>query len=526
MENAILRAQSAVAWSLPFFLAIFVLFEGGNQPLAWTLAAAAIILLFFMQVIIDSVSVRASGLNRLWLPALLYLLVLGWGVAQRAPEMPSAWAHPVWSFSVPETIGFDESEGQSETPQVADGLLEGGDASENRAPDETEAESPVGFAAGSPLSPDRSDGLSFPTQLSQHVEKKPVISADPEQGRHVLLRLLTYAMVFWIAVRSAQDAKRAGALVRALALFSTGLALFGVYAVISGSNPLLGDAASGVVSASFVNRNNYATFAIFGALANLAAFMTAARKAEQGRANPVLGFIEGFFSGSWIWILGFIVCAGAMLMTQSRAGAAAAAVGVVVFLLACRSRGSVASFGPVVMVGFVGAVLAVTGSTGVLERFLNQSADARFAIYPRVVEAIGDRTYLGHGFGSFHDAFRPYVPLESAAGAWDMAHNSYLENAFEFGVPAAILFYLALLLIGLRLLRGIQQRRRSRNILAFAFACFCVAAFHALFDFSLQMPALAAIFAWILGIGYAQSFREDELSAISSRRRQRRLDGF
>ena len=44
-----------------------------------------------------------------------------------------------------------------------------------------------------------------------------------------------------------------------------------------------------------------------------------------------------------------------------------------------------------------------------------------------------------------------------------------------------------------------------------ALACFILAAFHAMFDFSLQMPALAAFFAWLMGIGYAQSFPSAEV---------------
>jgi hypothetical protein len=44
-------------------------------------------------------------------------------------------------------------------------------------------------------------------------------------------------------------------------------------------------------------------------------------------------------------------------------------------------------------------------------------------------------------------------------------------------------------------------------------ACFLLAAFHALFDFSLQMPALAGVFAWLLGLGVAQSWRSSDLGS-------------
>ena len=480
-ENLFETLQSLIAWALLIFLSLFVLFEGGNQPLAWMLAAILVFVLFALQVVLDLLAQRPETLNKLWLPGLLFLLAVGWGVAQRMPDLPATWTHPVWALELPETIGFDDLEAGA-----------GDDVSEEAV-----------------------------TSLSEEVAEDPapraVVSADPEQGRHVVLRLLTYAMVFWIALRAAGEMQRASRLLGGFALFSTCLAAFGLYAFATGNNPILGEAASPVVSASFVNRNNYATFAVFGALANLAVFLRASNSAELGRANPIIGFIEGFFAGAWLWLLGFILCIGAVLLTQSRAGVVTALIGVTVFVTAQRRRNSMSSFGPLGVILLVVLFLIVTASAGVLERFVTASGDPRFTIYPAIVEAIMDRPWLGHGLGSFHDVFRIYVPLESAFGAWDLAHNSYLENAFEFGLPAAALFYLALILLGLRLLRGLSRRQRARNMLAFVFACYCAAAFHALFDFSLQMPALAAFFAWILGLGYAQSFSAEDISAAKSK---------
>jgi hypothetical protein len=48
-------------------------------------------------------------------------------------------------------------------------------------------------------------------------------------------------------------------------------------------------------------------------------------------------------------------------------------------------------------------------------------------------------------------------------------------------------------------------RRRNRVFACAAFACLVGAGFHALFDFSLQMPATAALFAVLLALGWSQS---------------------
>ena len=334
------------------------------------------------------------------------------------------------------------------------------------------------------------------------------VSADPVKGAHIIMRLSGYAMVFWIALRCYQDKDAALRAMQVFALFSTGLAAFGLYAAATGSNPILGSFANDSVSATFVNRNNYATFAAFGLVTSVALLLRTAGNAQGNRNSAMAGFLRGMVSGGgWIWLVGVTLCGGAIMLSLSRGGAAAAVVGILVLITVRRQRGSTAAIGPSLIIGGIVLAIFLSGSTGTINRMISTSDEnGRFAIYPTVVDAIGDRPLLGHGIGSFETAFRAYVPFEAANGEWDMAHNSYLENAFEMGLPAATAFYLALLAIGYRLFRGLQERQRNRTPVAIAFACFMLAGFHAMFDFSLQMPALAAFFAWILGIGYAQSF--------------------
>lgn len=349
-------------------------------------------------------------------------------------------------------------------------------------------------------------------------ESSTHISATPSQGAHVLMRLAAYGMVFWIAVRTAATPRIAYTYLRAFAIFSMALAAYGIYAVNTGSNIFLGDLASQHLSASFVNRNSYATFAGFGLLASLGLLLRAAGSWERQRRRALLGLLEGLLSGGWLWITGILLCGGALMLTQSRAGAVAALIGVLTLLTTIRTRGSKAAYGPVLIIGAITAVVLYSASAGTVERIVETdgTSDGRFLVYPRIWELVMERPLLGHGLGAFEDVFRAAVPVEAATGAWDKAHNSYLENALELGLPAAAAFYLALALIGLRLLRGLLSRRRDRAPVAVAFSCFLLAGFHAVFDFSLQMPALAASFAWLIGIGYVQSFSSSELNDTPS----------
>lgn len=443
MQKAILHAQMLIGWAVLLVLGASTLALGANRPVSWTLMALAVMALFAILLLFDVWQRRPPVFNRLWLPVVLFMVVLFWGSLQIMPGiLPASWAHPVWQL-VPDTSGM--------------------------------------------------------------------VGADPAQGLHILMRLATYGMVFWIALRVSADKDVALRYLQAFAVFSMALAGFGIYAAVSGNNPILGDQGNSNVSASFVNRNNYATFAGFGLVTCLALLLRAASHGQTGRSNAIAGMLQGIISGGWIWLAGVTMCGGALMLSLSRGGAAAAVVGVLVLLATRVERGNRASLIPVVIVGLIVGAVLLSAATGTANRILATSDEqGRFAVFPAIVQAISERPLLGHGIGAFHTAFRASVPPEAAMGEWDMAHNSYLENAFELGLPAALVFYLALALIGWRLWRGVRERRQNRTPVSIALACFLLAAFHSLFDFSLQMPALAGFFAWILGIGVAQSYRASE----------------
>ncbi|WP_176442852.1 O-antigen ligase family protein [Tropicimonas sediminicola] len=349
------------------------------------------------------------------------------------------------------------------------------------------------------------------------------ISARPELGQQVVLRLTCYAMIFWVILRSAGSGALATDFIRAIAIFSMVLAVYGIQAQVSGVNPLIGSEVEGnAVRASFTNRNSYATYAAFGVLANFAAYTGITAGGEGGTALASLrNFLERFFAGGWLFGLGGLICLAALILTGSRAGGASGLIGVLVFALALRSPKGGNMRMVWAMVAAIAAFVLLTSSGFLLERLETTGPDLRFEVYPYVVEGALDRPLLGHGAGAFHDTFRAYVPLVAAgAGEWAMAHSSYLENAYEFGLPAAAAFYLALGMIGWRLMLGVLRRRRNRVVPAFALACFVVAALHSLVDFSLQIPAVPAAFAAILGLGWAQSFSSSELDRGSGRRKR------
>jgi O-antigen ligase len=154
------------------------------------------------------------------------------------------------------------------------------------------------------------------------------------------------------------------------------------------------------------------------------------------------------------------------------------------------------------------AVLAfVLTSEVLLDRIdrLTVDGNARIEVYGMTADAIDDNPMLGFGYGTFTDSFRLY--RDDRLGAhFDKTHNTWLENIFELGWPAAGGLFLCIGWLTLLCFRGAWNRGRDWVYPATGAAATVLVAIHSFFDFSLQMPGVAITYACILGVGCAQSY--------------------
>jgi O-antigen ligase len=154
----------------------------------------------------------------------------------------------------------------------------------------------------------------------------------------------------------------------------------------------------------------------------------------------------------------------------------------------------------------VGLFCGIVGLAGeeTLGRFPDADEHAlnRLAYYRTTWEAIRDRPLLGTGYGTYVDALRAYNHPGTGTYFLDKAHNTYLQMIMELGWPAAVALYAGLSLLVLRCLQG-----PSAVYPAVLAACSVLVAVHSLVDFSLEMPANAATYALLLGVGCAQSLQ-------------------
>jgi O-antigen ligase len=113
--------------------------------------------------------------------------------------------------------------------------------------------------------------------------------------------------------------------------------------------------------------------------------------------------------------------------------------------------------------------------------------------------------FTGWGANSFASLYSVFQPVELSEVS-DKAHNTYLELAFDLGIPMAVALVGAVVWIVVRCLRGVAERRKMRELSALGFCASVAVGVHALFDFSLQIPGFVVVYAAVLGAAWAQSW--------------------
>jgi len=340
------------------------------------------------------------------------------------------------------------------------------------------------------------------------------LSIDREAARVHLFRLLTYAAFFAVAWQVGRRPEAAQRVLRAFATVATVYALYGLAEFVSPDPRILWfikEAYVTDVTATFVNRNSFATFAGLAVIAHLVliADLLARKTDVRSRRSFLLSLADTLIGNAKWLVLGLVVCGGALLMSHSRGGLISALAAVTVLmalvLVAPATRAPWRLWFAGIGIAGLALVTVLTGAT-TFDRLdvMSKDMEMRPKIATAVLRAIGDNWLTGTGYGSFGDIFPLYQPL-NVVGYVDLAHNDYLENALELGVPAAALLALTVLYLAGLCLVGVFRRRRDVVYPLAGVAATVMVGVHSAFDFSLQIPAVTVTYAVMLGLGVAQS---------------------
>jgi len=423
---------------------------GSARPLAWDALALAVALLLLATLFLPSseTSIRREGLL---VPTALFGIVMGVAILQTVPWIPAGLRNPIWD--------------------LAANILGNG-------------------VHGS-------------------------IAADRPAALIYILRLLSYAGIFYLSVITGRDAHRARVGVRAV-VFSG--CLYGVYGLLvywSGNQTILWLSKWAYprdLTGPFVNHNSFATYLGLCTLAALAlALESFARINLRGDLRRKIAQAMEFITRRTLFLLMIFILVTALLLTHSRGGLAATVGGVMVLLLAIAfapgtgrlRRVGAWSIGPCVLVLLI-AILISGGGT--LDRLLTTDIDSntRLVVDQLTIQAIKDYPFLGIGLGSFASVFQIYrTPVLTFY--FDLAHNDYLQNLLELGIPAALCLFAAIGWLIRLCIHGIRTRHRDAIFPCLGLAASALVGLHATIDFSLQIPAVTAVYLFLLGIAAAQS---------------------
>lgn len=356
----------------------------------------------------------------------------------------------------------------------------------------------------------------------------PRLGVDPAASLAALSNLVAWGAVFWLAFQLGRAPERALQARNALVAIGSVYAVYGLFAYFGGAYWVFGQLFAthpDSLISTFVNRNSFATFAGLALLAAVSVFFERIRHilalARPARQKAALVIETMVFQSGWI-TAAMLTIALALFLTTSRGGIVATLIALVALpmLQLQVGAGNERRRGPVALLVLVVIGIAlVIGGGNFLDRIERQGLsidnDLRSTIFSTTIEAIRTTPWTGTGAGTYEQAIEAYRAHDpDIFSIWEKAHNSYLENALELGLPAALALNLAILWLAFICFRGVRERRRNRAYPALGVAATLLVGLHALVDFSLQIPAVAMLYAFMMGLAVAQS-------APSARRRER-----
>ena len=283
-------------------------------------------------------------------------------------------------------------------------------------------------------------------------------------------------------------------------------------------------------TASFVNRNTAATFLGMTLLLLSTLAFQAAR--DGGIRGPLVPHRQHLRQRKRLALtLGLAIAALiGLMMTRSRAGIAATSAGAVVLVPLLlltwrygryRLRGQTTARTAAKLIAITVPatifVLWLISGKALLRADIQGFDDQRFCIYPLLWRGFEAHWLTGQGFGSFRQAF-PALRDGTCGieGVFDRGHDFYLEGLMGLGILFAVAAGFALFHLLSAFIAGWRRRRSARPYSALGLALSAMVLLHAVFDFSLQLPGIAAYVAAVMAPLCAISRRRDATPAIAT----------
>jgi O-antigen ligase len=359
------------------------------------------------------------------------------------------------------------------------------------------------------------------------VEPLRSLSIDP--ARTVVgLSLFAALALFCLGAARLLSSTGASLIGRPLVYFGMVLAIFGIVSSALTANihdPLIYGFWKPQFSAHpfgpFVNPNHFAGWMLMAAPLALALFYDAFQQTIdeiRGHHENRMGFVNSpHFSALMIYGLAAAVMGVSLAMTRSRSGITALAIASILMAWVVLRRQKGAGAKVAVFASFLAVMIGTAAWAGldtVTEKFVISgdgqglgAQSGRVAAWKDTIRIIRDFPVTGTGFNTYGTAMTVYQS-DGRERHFQEAHNDYLQIAAEGGLLVGLPALAAVVIFAWNVRRRFREAPKEGTtywLRVGAVIGLVAIALQSIFEFSLQMPGNAALFAVLAAIALHRS---------------------
>lgn len=370
---------------------------------------------------------------------------------------------------------------------------------------------PIPITWLSMLSPSTADLYNY--TMDQSAGSRP-ISLDPGSTLVEFLKSASYVALFFLVLVLVDSRSRLRFVAVALVAIGVAEAIFAIYSSITGisfSPDKLMDGHWNRLIGTFVNRNHFAAHLAMGVSVALGICISIPDIPRNDMNWSARLKALTLLSRRGALFLGMITMVLCLLLNGSRGANGALAVALVgVLFLAVAHRGvrtpeiRIAPW--IVFIILLSSLYLI--SEGLLGKIVDDNyLNERILQWTLTLRLLENYPLFGVGAGNYVSAFPLYQDASLGTVVYNHAHNDYLELLVDQGIAGFILLGLAIILMFIRLIQAYRRRRDllARGMLFASLVGMSAMLVHSVVEFNFHIPANAAYFFVLAGIGFSAS---------------------
>jgi putative inorganic carbon (HCO3(-)) transporter len=369
------------------------------------------------------------------------------------------------------------------------------------------------------INPVKASWFQYPALVSSPAYAS--LSASNHHSMVEFYKQLTYVLMLGMTLCLVDTKKRLFTTLSVMIGVSLIEAVYGISARLMGDSfglwrPTDGDLAGG----TFVNKNHFAANLSLSIGLSIGLCLYFLRVVESFSSR---GKLRGLFLRTSNLVLtpigftfgGLLVLMSGMLLSQSRGALVALCLTIMAFLavgmmLHGRKSGAVKILPYIFLIALLASFWLGLGNVFSSFADVLTGDTSRWTHWQQTWTMFSQHWFAGVGNGAYQYVFTQFKGGDYTHYLIDYAHNDHLQIFAEQGLAGATLWYAALLLCCVRLLRAYRTQRGSERYQCVLLGCLIsLGAFflHGLVDFNFHIPANALWFYTVLGLGLSLSHR-------------------